>query len=70
MIDSVDQAQALEEEQREDALRRHARLRVHGDSAEDCIACGFSIPEARRIAVPGVQTCVFCQTKIERTGGV
>ncbi len=29
-------------------------------SAEWCDECGMEIPEARRIALPGVQLCVDC----------
>ncbi len=35
-------------------------------SAEFCEECGEEIPEARRIAVPGVQLCIFCKEKSER----
>ncbi|WP_039917612.1 TraR/DksA family transcriptional regulator [Cellvibrio mixtus] len=30
-------------------------------SAIDCKECDLPITEARRIALPGVQTCVHCQ---------
>lgn len=30
-------------------------------SAIDCVDCGLPIAEARRIALPGVQTCIHCQ---------
>lgn len=30
-------------------------------SAEWCEDCGNQIPEARRLAVPGCETCVPCQ---------
>ena len=33
-----------------------------GESAEYCDICGEEIPEKRRIAVPGVRTCVACQS--------
>ena len=29
--------------------------------------CGAPIPEARRQALRGCQTCIHCQTRIERT---
>jgi phage/conjugal plasmid C-4 type zinc finger TraR family protein len=35
-------------------------------SAEDCVECGEPIPEARRLAVPGVQLCIYCKSKSER----
>ena len=66
MSDSVDLAQAREEEQRAAALAdqalRSAGLRGTGDSAVCCDGCGTTIPEARRVALPGVRLCVDCQT--------
>ena len=35
-------------------------------SAEFCEECGEDIPQARRDLVPGVQLCIYCQTKLER----
>jgi phage/conjugal plasmid C-4 type zinc finger TraR family protein len=35
-------------------------------SAEDCVECGEPIPEARRLAVPGVQLCIYCKSKSEQ----
>jgi RNA polymerase-binding transcription factor DksA len=35
-------------------------------SAEECVECGETIPEARRLAVPGVQLCIYCKSKSER----
>jgi phage/conjugal plasmid C-4 type zinc finger TraR family protein len=35
-------------------------------SAEFCEECGEDIPQARRTAVPGVQLCIYCQSKLER----
>ena len=35
-------------------------------SAEFCEECGEDIPQARRELVPGVQLCIYCQTKLER----
>lgn len=42
------------------------RVVYTGKSAEHCADCGEEIPEARRLAVKGVQRCIFCQTKAER----
>jgi phage/conjugal plasmid C-4 type zinc finger TraR family protein len=30
-------------------------------SAKECVECGDEIPEARRLAIPGVQSCIYCQ---------
>jgi phage/conjugal plasmid C-4 type zinc finger TraR family protein len=40
----------------------HAKSRLpQGPGATHCEACGAAIPEARRIALPGVRVCVPCQ---------
>jgi len=40
-----------------------ARARMpSGAGTEDCIECGDLIPAARRQALPGVTTCVPCQS--------
>jgi phage/conjugal plasmid C-4 type zinc finger TraR family protein len=45
----------------------HARARLpRGESLQTCQECGEPIPEARRTAIPGVRTCVPCQS--ERDG--
>ncbi|SDM73247.1 DksA/TraR family C4-type zinc finger protein [Maricaulis salignorans] len=45
----------------------HARSALPtGASAEFCVECGDDIPEPRRLAVQGVQTCILCQS--ERDG--
>ena len=60
MADSVDLAQQREHEERE-RLILNARSRSAAVSLFLCASCGESIPEARRIAVPGVALCVTCQ---------
>ncbi len=40
-----------------------ARSRIpRGESAEYCDICGEEIPEKRRAALPGIRTCVACQS--------
>lgn len=42
----------------------NARARMpSGESAAECVECGDPIPERRRAAVPGVRTCVACQSE-------
>ncbi len=48
------------------AARLNARTQYAGISALFCEDCDCGIPEARRMAVPGVQLCVDCQTIRER----
>ncbi|MEQ8320681.1 MAG: DksA/TraR family C4-type zinc finger protein [Rhodospirillales bacterium] len=55
------------QDQIEDSIRdavQTARARMPvGDSATHCDECEDPIPEARRKAVPGVRTCVQCQSQ-------
>ncbi len=40
-----------------------ARARMPaGDAAKECDDCGEPIPKKRREALPGVRTCVACQS--------
>lgn len=41
------------------------RIVYSGESAVECEECGSNIPEARRRAVPGVQTCIACAERAE-----
>ena len=46
-----------------DAVKRaRAEMGARRESAEFCEECGEPIPERRREALPGVQTCVTCQS--------
>ena len=40
--------------------------RAGGESLAECADCGEPIPEARRLAVPGVTLCIACQTEADR----
>lgn len=42
-------------------LTARARMPA-GEGTQHCIECGDPIPEARRLALPGVTTCVPCQS--------
>jgi len=46
-------------------LAARARMPL-GESAPDCDLCGEPIPERRRLALPGVRTCIACQTARDR----
>jgi phage/conjugal plasmid C-4 type zinc finger TraR family protein len=52
-----------------DAIDRAKSLLPAGESLRQCAECGADIPEARRVALPGVQTCVACQQAAEQLGG-
>lgn len=45
-----------------DAVLRARTMMPGGDSAEFCDDCGETIPGRRREALPGVRTCVACQS--------
>lgn len=62
--DTIDTASELEELQRQAAIQAH-RINRNAVSAEHCEDCGDPIPDARRIAVPGCQTCVSCAIDVE-----
>ena len=46
---------------RDGVLRARARMQA-GEGATHCVECGEEIPEARRHALPGVRTCIACQS--------
>ncbi len=48
-----------------DAVKRARENIPAGPSAESCEECGDPIPEARRVALPGVQYCVKCQSELD-----
>jgi len=45
-----------------DAVARARALNPSGESAEECDDCGEPILPKRRAALPGVRTCVGCQS--------
>ena len=49
-----------------DAVLRARASMPKGETAIACTECGDDIPEARRRALPGVQTCVSCQSERDR----
>lgn len=68
MSDWADIAAERERQMRDDALAEQARRapkRQCTASAENCAVCEEPIPDARRQAVPGVQTCIECQRELE-----
>ncbi|MCB6182329.1 TraR/DksA family transcriptional regulator [Leeia sp. TBRC 13508] len=67
MTDVFDRASDLEQAQRDAAIAA-VRECTHsdGESAEYCNDCGDVIPMKRRLAAPGCQRCVHCQSLWER----
>lgn len=44
-----------------------ARARIPAGASEPfCLECGEPIPERRRAALPGVRTCIVCQSGRDR----
>jgi phage/conjugal plasmid C-4 type zinc finger TraR family protein len=51
-----------------DSEIERARSRLgKGESLASCEECDAPIPEARRVALPGVRLCVRCQTEAEKS---
>jgi len=46
-----------------DAVLRARAAMAKRPSARHCDECGEAIPKTRREALPGVRTCVACQSK-------
>ncbi|MEO8223342.1 MAG: DksA/TraR family C4-type zinc finger protein [Gammaproteobacteria bacterium] len=44
-----------------DAIQRARSQLPQGQGLAHCGECGHSIPEARRVAMPGVRLCVACK---------
>jgi RNA polymerase-binding transcription factor len=78
--DEADHIQASEQREmglmsRERLVERIERLsaalkRIEDGSYGTCVECAKSIGQARLRAIPEVATCVSCQEKLERAGGV
>jgi len=49
-----------------DAIERAKRALPQGESLTHCEECDAPIPEARRLAMPGVSLCVRCQQSLEQ----
>ena len=50
-----------------DAVLRARALTPVGESAAECDDCGETIPKKRREALPGVRTCIACQSERDKT---
>ena len=49
-----------------DAIQRSRASLPAGESLKACADCGGEIPQARRMALPGVRLCLSCQASIDR----
>lgn len=50
-----------------DAVSLARALLPVGEGAEECDDCGDVIPAKRRAALPGVRTCVACQSERDKS---
>lgn len=64
-MDILDQAQALEELERDKAFAAH-RERMRGSGRDFCMVCGDPIGADRLKAVPNAVRCIGCQSARER----
>lgn len=53
----------------EDAVRQARSRLPEGVSLAHCMECAAPIPEARRLAVPGVRLCIACQAELDAEQG-
>lgn len=73
MSDNADIANDVMQARLDLLLQNRPRL-ASGISASECQECGDDIPQARRVALPGIQTCTECaqlieeQTRFQRGG--
>lgn len=51
----------------DDAIARVRSSIPKGESHSHCQECEAEIPQARRLAVPGVKLCVKCQSDIDES---
>ncbi len=49
-----------------DGINRVQSRLAQGPSLSHCAECGAGIPEARRLAMPGVRLCIACQDAQDR----
>jgi len=50
-----------------EAVERARQKMPVGESLSECMECEKEIPEARRLAVPGVYLCVACQEVLDKS---
>lgn len=66
MPDEMDRVQDAIERHQTDSLDAWRRRQPKGSGPTHCINCEEPIPEKRRLALPGVETCIDCQRALER----
>ncbi|WEJ91956.1 MAG: TraR/DksA family transcriptional regulator [Klebsiella huaxiensis] len=66
MPDEIDRDQEFNEQRLEEMIEQSRFKPAATPSLFHCRFCGKSIPEIRRQTLPGVTTCIECQTILER----
>jgi phage/conjugal plasmid C-4 type zinc finger TraR family protein len=59
-------AEQIEASISDELARMKAQRQPVGESAVICVECEENIPEARRLARPGVKLCIECQQDRDR----
>jgi phage/conjugal plasmid C-4 type zinc finger TraR family protein len=49
-----------------DGVKRARASMPAGEGPTHCVECGEEIAQARRHALPGVRTCITCQSGLDR----
>lgn len=65
MPDDIDRDQKFNEHQLEAMIEKNRFKPAMTPSFFYCRLCGAPIPDKRRQTLPGVATCIDCQTQIE-----
>lgn len=66
MPDEIDRDQEFNEQRLEEMIEQSRFKQAATPSLFYCRFCGKPIPEMRRRTLPGVTTCMECQTILER----
>ncbi|QWA09127.1 TraR/DksA family transcriptional regulator [Sodalis ligni] len=66
MPDEIDRDQEFNEQRLEDMIEQNRFKSTATPSLYYCRLCGKPIPDKRRQTLPGVTTCIECQTALER----
>lgn len=67
-MDQFDKASELEATARDKAIALQRSKMQQGQSLTHCADCAVAIPDARRLVVAGVKTCIDCQMFNEKQG--
>lgn len=66
MPDEIDRDQEFNEQRLEEMIEQSRFKPATTPSRSHCRFCGKPIPDKRRQSLPGVTTCIECQSILER----